>query len=673
MLCMALNITCAVAAMLMPAVAAGVVPGRARVPLLDRRLRVLAATGFLGIGYEVLVVRVLAQVTEDTVYTFALLLAVYLGGSAAGAAAWQRWWSRRADSDVRARWLTCALAAACLAGAALLWAADGARAALSDLLGGGMAAALGAEAGLAIMAFALPTFVMGALFSQLAADAQGAGHSFGRVLGANTLGAALAPLFFGVWAFPAWGPKFALLVVVVGYLLLALRAWRRPEFWVPAAAAVALAVWTPRLAFIDVPEGGRLVSYREGVLGAVSVVEDADGVARLRIDNRQQEGSSATLRFDARQALIPLLLHAAPRNALFLGLGTGVTSSAAARDPALEVDAVELLPEVIAASDYFTQALPSEGRLHLLTADARRYVRAASKHYDVIVADNFHPARSGAGSLYTVEHFAAIRARLAEGGLFCQWLPLHQLDLDTLRSIVRSFIAVNPDGWALLANNSLDTPVVGLVARADGARFLPDDVRRRIAAATFSPGPRELGLEDEFALFGSFIAGPAGLRNFAGDQPVNTDDHPVVTYLAPRITYAPDSLPRERLATLLGQVSIEPEGLVAQTSDTDWMHRLAAYWHARDLFIASGQAVQPTHDVHEMLAQVRAPLLSVLRESPDFRPAYDPLLMMANALARTDAGAARVLLTELAAAQPARREAQLALLALEDDGNTPRR
>lgn len=51
----------------------------------------LAATGLLGVGYEVVVVRVLSQVTADTVYTFALLLAVYLVGSALGAAAYQRW------------------------------------------------------------------------------------------------------------------------------------------------------------------------------------------------------------------------------------------------------------------------------------------------------------------------------------------------------------------------------------------------------------------------------------------------------------------------------------------------------------------------------------------------------------------------------------------------------
>ena len=65
-----------------------------------------------------------------------------------------------------------------------------------------------------------------------------------------------------------------------------------------------------------------------------------------------------------------------------------------------------------------------------------------------------------------------------------------------------------------------------------------------------------------------------------------------------------------------------------------------------------------------MLAQVREPLLSVLRISPDFRPAYDPLLSMATALARSDASGARALLTELAQVQPARAEATRALAAL---------
>ena len=35
-----------------------------------------------------------------------------------------------------------------------------------------------------------------------------------------------------------------------------------------------------------------------------------------------------------------------------------------------------------------------------------------------------------------------------------------------------------------------------------------------------------------------------------------------MTYLAPRITYAPDSLPRDRLLELLEQVRNEPDNLL---------------------------------------------------------------------------------------------------------------
>jgi spermidine synthase len=47
----------------------------------------------------------------------------------------------------------------------------------------------------------------------------------------------------------------------------------------------------------------------------------------------------------------------------------------------------------------------------------------------------------------------------------------------------------------------------------------------------------------------------------------------------------------------------------------------------------------------------------VLRISPDFRPAYDPLLRMAGALAQSDPAAALELLGELQQVQPARGEA----------------
>ena len=124
-------------------------------------------------------------------------------------------------------------------------------------------------------------------------------------------------------------------------------------------------------------------------------------------------------------------------------------------------------------------------RLHMKAVDARRFVRVSREQFDVIVADNFHPARSGSGALYTVEHFRAVRNRLAPAGVFCQWLPLHQLDLATLRSIVRSFVSAFPQATAILASNSLETPVIGLVGRADDGRFALEPLRHRLGSGGY--------------------------------------------------------------------------------------------------------------------------------------------------------------------------------------------
>ena len=86
--------------------------------------------------------------------------------------------------------------------------------------------------------------------------------------------------------------------------------------------------------------------------------------------------------------------------------------------------------------------------------------------------------------------------------------------------------------------------------------------------------------------------------------------------------------------TLLGELRVAPDELFGPANDGRWNQRLAAYWSARDRFIAVGRDIRPSRDVHAMLAQLAAPLLEVLRISADFRPASDPLLRMAEALAQ---------------------------------------
>jgi spermidine synthase len=161
----------------------------------------------------------------------------------------------------------------------------------------------------------------------------------------------------------------------------------------------------------------------------------------------------------------------------------------------------------------------------------------------------------------------------------------------------------------------------------------------------------ELSIGDDLALLGTFTADSRALEHFAGDAPINTDDRPVVAYRAPRLIYTADSWPRDRLLELLGQLDIAPGELI-EAADSGWSARLSAYWSARDRFIEVGRNVEATADVEQMLAQVREGLLGVLRISPDFRPASDPLRQMAAVLNESDPAAARALLAELARVQP---------------------
>ncbi len=59
-------------------------------PARPRVYLILLATGFLGIGFEVMIVRVLSQVLENTIFSFADMLMVFLFGTAMGAAIYQK-------------------------------------------------------------------------------------------------------------------------------------------------------------------------------------------------------------------------------------------------------------------------------------------------------------------------------------------------------------------------------------------------------------------------------------------------------------------------------------------------------------------------------------------------------------------------------------------------------
>lgn len=637
---------------------------------VGRLYGILLGTGFLGIGYEVLMVRMLSQILENTIYSFAAILAVYLLGTALGGGTYQIFRPRR-SFDAALALLLILLSVACLAGAATLLLARPAydllrEATPADLLGG-----LTAELAIAAMVLFVPTLLMGATFSHLGQRVRDLRDRLGHAVAVNTLGAAAAPLAFGVALLPALGSKPALVTVAVGYLLLvplALAPSGNRRLWVAvgaAAAAAALFLFAPSdFRFVEVPEGGEIISYDEGVMAAVSVVSDNRGFRHLKVNDEYRMGSTASSYSDRRQAYLPLLLHPHPHRALFLGLGTGATLAGVLDQPGLRADGVELIPEVVDAMPYFDavlNGLRTSERVRRIVADARRYVRATPEHYDVIVADVYHPSRDGTAALYTSEHFAAIRNRLAPGGLFCQWLPLYQLDLPTLKTIVRTFLQVFPDAHAYLAHYSLITPMLCLIGTESAQHYPPDWFATRVADRALAAKLAQVDLNNDLALFGNFVAGPDALARFAGNGPINTDDRPVVAFAAPLAVYHGLSPSWGRLASLIDTTTANPADVVADRATpegTAFAEHLATYWHARDAFLRAGTSVTPSADPRAMARQIEAPLLAIVRSAPDFEPAYRPLLALARNLVRVDPAAAGRLLVDLDHAAPQRNDAR---------------
>ena len=679
--CAALNFACA-ALML----AARPAPGRAVVAARSttgragaRLLAVLFLTGLLGIGYEVLTVRVLGQILENTIYTFALLLAAYLAGTAAGAMLRNRIAARVPGARL-ATPLAIATALACLAGATLLGLSDALLAGLRDLLPATLEGRLAAELGVAAAAFLPPTIAMGALFTELAQEASDRAGGVGPALAANTLGAALAPILFGPVLLPLVGAKLAFIVVGLGYLLVLpdLRRRALAGAAIVGAAALGLVLAPVSLRFVRIPPGGEMVWHRDGVMAAVSVVRNAAGDQYLQVNNHFRMGGTASERSDHRQAHIPLLLHPGPHSTLFLGLGTGATLSAAGDHPGLAAEGVELVPEVVETFPLFARSAPQLGRNADITvhvADARRFVRAADRRYDVIVADLYHPSVDGSGALYALEHFEAIRDRLAPDGLFCQWLPLHQLDMDTLKVIVRTFLTTFPDASAYLAQFSVETPLIALVGRAAPARYPADWARRRVATSPAAARLATLDLAGDMALPGLFLGGTDALAAFAGAGPINTDDRPIVTALAPRLAYAGTQAPAERLMALLAALAPRPSDLLAASGDADADvragQRLAAYWAARDGYLALGARALRMQGPRNVAADLAPRLVELVRTSPDFEPAYLPVIAMARQMAVSDPAGARRLLEALDRANPARPEARRLLAALPPASAAP--
>jgi spermidine synthase len=571
-----------------------------------------------------------------------------------GGLAWQR--AGRGAGDASLGGLLAGTAFACLATAFLVPH-------IALIAETSVDAGIAGELAVAVALFLLPSAAMGALFGHLAQRVRDQRGSLGQAVGINAVGASLAPLLTTQFLIPDFGAWTALIPVALGYLVLVpLR--RTALLWTVAPAVAALLLWIrPAPSLTKVPAGGTLLAAKEGPMVTASIVSDRSGTRYLEVNGRFRMGGTSSIRSDYRQAMLPLLLHPAPSNALFLGIGTGATLVGGSRMPGVRAHGVELSQEVVDLLPWFaaTDAAAAASAPHVTVADARRYITADSSQHDVIIADLFHPALDGSGALYTSEHFAAVRQRLAPGGIFCQWLPLYQLDLPSLRAIIRSFLDIYPGGSAWLNHYSVHTPMLALIGPRDGGKLDLDVLTARLGSLPVGMVIRPVGIETPIDLLGQYLGGPRALTAFAGTGARNTDDYPFVTFDASRNVRALTAPPWSLLLAVIRGMQPDPVELLAEKHRNEFAERLNSYWQARNRFLEAGASL-PGDPRGTALIEAASPgLLATVRLSAEFDPAYAPLIMMAQSLLASDRAAAARLLREINDAAPSRGEARAIL------------
>ncbi len=503
-------------------------------------LPAFAISGFSALVYEVVWFRLLEFLLQGTMISFALILAVYLGGLGLGGSLFgSRGGSRSTDL----------LRLACLQGAIGILG----MASLPFLAHVAESDARLVTIGCFLGTIFLLTLLFGGVFPLAGALYSGPvrllGRSTGTVFSANNAGAVLGSISAGFLLIPRLGTSWtyflasALNLSVAAALLLAVPERRRRFVAggvLAALAAASLALWRSGdwvhryyLGALAKPDL-EIVEEKEGSLQTVLVLENAEG-RRMLMGGPFHSGATVEPRRQTQrlQAHLPMLVHRDPRRVLEIGYGVGEilrTVLAYGPDRAVLVEIDENMTDM---ADRHLGKLSGHASRHdaveVAILDGRHYLRMSEERFDVILSDSMILVSEASLRLYTLEHFQAGREHLAEGGVFLLWLPLN---VGTRESevILATFREVFPESlvWLPLAYNPYEAFVVGFRDRAtiDLASFL--ERFERVAA----PDLACFGWDDPAVFLGSFRGGPELLEELArGAEGIHSDMDPVLDFL----------------------------------------------------------------------------------------------------------------------------------------------
>jgi spermidine synthase len=541
-------------------------------------LLVIALSGFTALAAETIWTRLLALLFGASVYTFSIILAVFLTGLGIGSGIGSLLFIHAPRGLTRPR---AALASSQLGlAAAIAWSAYSISASLpywpvNPSISSSIGFNFELDLARAFWALLPPALLWGASFpfalaagAEKGADKENAkeedsGRLMAGVYAANTLGAIAgalsASLLLVAWV-GSQRTEQALIGISIfsGLVALARRPVRVVLTALPAALACALLIFTvPAVPKVLIAYGryaatwvgkSDIVYAREGMNASIAVASFPNGALTFHAAGKIQASNvPRDMRLQRMLGHLTTLTVAHPRSMLVIGCGAGITAGAVSIDPRVERETIVEIEALVppAAARYFSE--PNFGVLHnpkvqLRIDDGRHFLLATKEKFDGITIDPLDPWAKGAANLYTLEFLEAMKRHLNPGGAVTMYIQLFETTPGAVKSALATFFQAFPNGtiWGnpyrgqghdMVLMGQLAEPLSKVPLRIDldemERRFGYRDETNRIPQSL-----TEVGINSPEDLFASYAGRRADLTEWLKGAAINRDRNLRMQYLA---------------------------------------------------------------------------------------------------------------------------------------------
>jgi spermidine synthase len=502
----------------------------------------IALSGFTALGAEVIWTRILSLHFGATVYTFSLILAVFLVGlgigSTTGAVI-----ARETKSSRRALGWCQLLLCGSMAWAAYMNTESLPYWPINPSISTSPWYTLQLDLVRCFWVVLPGAVLWGASFplalAAAASTEQDSARLAGGVYAANTVGAILGSLLASFvlvpWIGSSHSQQVLIVVSAIAALLMLEPAYgsepsetvsapgaalvnRTRSFNVVGTALLAAAMVAAGLLARSVhPLPGLLVAYGryaatrvgqadiiytgEGLNASVAVSQLSNGVLNYHNAGKVQASSEPQdMRLQRMLGHLTTLIPATPKKVLVIGCGAGVTAGAVSIDPAVEHETIAeiepLVPRVV--STYFSEHnfdVVRNPKVEVFIDDARNFLQTTEEKFDAVTSDPLDPWVKGAAMLYTKEFFEEVRRHLNPGGAVTLFVQLYESNTDAVKSEIATFLDVFPNGVVWGNTNQgrgYDLVLLGSVdpVKIDARRGRPRSMSTRFRRSCSGPNTR---------------------------------------------------------------------------------------------------------------------------------------------------------------------------------------